>query len=132
MIWPIGAVALLVAAGWVLSRLRIAVVTGTSMAPTLREHDRVLVRRVGPPALRRGDVALLTLPVGSGTRWIIKRIAALPGDPAPAGLAGPRVPPGMLVLLGDNPQHSVDSRDFGYVPVERLFGVVVRKLTDRH
>lgn len=64
----------------------------------------------------------------TGTGWVIKRIAALPGDPAPPGLAGPAVPAGMVALLGDNPPQSLDSRDFGYVPVDRLYGVVVRKL----
>jgi signal peptidase I len=126
-LWLAGVIALLGAAWWVGTRLRIAVVAGPSMTPTLHDNDRVLVRRVRCSALRRGDVVLAALPTRSGTGWIIKRVAALPGDPAPAGLAGPRVPAGMLVLLGDNPLQSVDSRDFGYVPAGRLFGVVVRK-----
>jgi signal peptidase I len=107
---------------------RIAIVTGPSMAPTFLDGDRVLVRRTRPAAVRRGDVALVALPTGNGTGWVVKRVAALPGDPAPPDLPGPHVPPGMLVLLGDNPPASIDSRDFGYVPIERLFGVVVRKL----
>jgi len=32
------------------------------------------------------------------------------------------------VLLGDNAQASADSRDFGYVPAERLFGIIVRRI----
>lgn len=101
--------------------LRVAVVSGPSMAPTLRDGDRVLVRRTRPSALRRGDVVLVELPAG----WIVKRIAALPGDPAPAG---DRVPPGHVLLLGDNPLWSVDSRDFGYVPTAHVFGVAIRRL----
>lgn len=113
---------------WWAVGVRIAVVNGPSMAPTLRDSDRVLVRRVRRRSLRRGDVVLAAMPTPAGTGWIIKRLAALPGDPAPKVLAGPNVPDGMVVLLGDNPQSSVDSRDFGYVPVERLFGVVVRRV----
>ncbi|HZM76446.1 MAG TPA: signal peptidase I [Candidatus Limnocylindrales bacterium] len=112
---------------WILTNLRIAVVTGHSMYPTLRDHDRVLVRRTRRP--RRGDIVLAAMPTRTG--WIVKRVAALPGDPAPAELgelAGRRVPAGMLVLLGDNPLASADSRDFGYVPAERLFGTLLRKL----
>jgi signal peptidase I len=33
-----------------------------------------------------------------------------------------------LVLLGDNPDWSYDSRQFGYFPAERLLGVVVRTI----
>ncbi len=113
---------------WVVTHLRIAIVTGPSMYPTLRDNDRVLVRRIRGHALRRGDIVLVGTPTRTGTGWIVKRVAALPGDPAPVNLAGPRVPAGMLVLLGDNPQASADSRDFGYVPAERLFGIMVRKL----
>jgi signal peptidase I len=131
MSWWLGALVPLAVAGWMgwlVARLRIAVVDGPSMAPTLRDRDRVLVLRTRPPNVHRGDVVVVAQRTRSGSRWIVKRVAALPGDPAPAGLPGPRVPPGMLVLLGDNPQWSVDSRDFGYVPVERVFGVAVRRL----
>ncbi len=128
MIWLACLASALAVAGWLRSRLRVVVVVGPSMLPTLREHDRVLVRRARPSAVRVDDVVLVAQPGTTRTGWIVKRVAALPGDPAPAGLTGPRVPTGMLVLLGDNADRSVDSRDFGYVPVERLFGVVVRKL----
>jgi signal peptidase I len=106
------------------------------MAPALADGDRVLVRRVPAGALRRGDVALVAAePTGrASTRGrLIKRVAALPGDPLPAGVApgpgGGRVPAGTLVLLGDNPDGSVDSRDFGCVPAGRVFGRVVRRLS---
>ncbi|HEX6871523.1 MAG TPA: signal peptidase I, partial [Micromonosporaceae bacterium] len=124
---------------------RIALIDGPSMTPTLHHGDRVLVRRIRPSALRRGDLVMVSLAGisaargGERHRFVVKRVAALPGDPVPTA-ALPRssdapwfrryrdgvVPPGMLVVLGDNPDFSVDSRDFGYLPVERLFGVVVR------
>src|SRR6266545_1800605 len=68
-------------------------------------------------------------------RWMIKRVAALPGDPVPrqavpmlAGRPEDAVPPAMLVLLGDNGSASYDSRQVGYFPADRLLGVAVRKL----
>jgi signal peptidase I len=72
-----------------------------------------------------------------GRSWMIKRVAAVPGDPVPAELAaatGPalagqaQVPAGKFVVLGDNPEMSMDSRYLGYVPGDRLLGVVVGSL----
>ncbi|NUR89731.1 MAG: S26 family signal peptidase, partial [Nonomuraea sp.] len=65
-----------------------------------------------------------------------KRLAAVPGDPIPRDAVpalrdapGSRVPDGHLVVLGDNPARSYDSRRTGYLKADRLFGVVLRKLT---
>lgn len=70
--------------------------------------------------------------------WMIKRVAAVPGDRLPgamvaaaAHLAGPSVPAGKLVVLGDNAARSCDSREIGYIPAERLLGVMLRRLGDR-
>jgi signal peptidase I len=59
---------------------------------------------------------------GRSRDWMIKRVAALPGD---LTAKGDRVPPGKFVVLGDNPAGSYDSRVFGYCPADRLLGVVV-------
>ncbi|MFC7642350.1 S26 family signal peptidase [Streptosporangium lutulentum] len=49
----------------------------------------------------------------------------------PAGIAAgdgvSRVPSGMVVVLGDN-QDSVDSRQWGFFPTDRLLGVALRQL----
>jgi len=62
-------------------------------------------------------------------------LVAVPGDPIPrdrvpalAGVSEGCVPPGKLVLLGDNPANSYDSRRAGYFPAERVLGVVVRRM----
>lgn len=122
-------------------------VTGSSMAPAFRAGDRVLVRRaVG--GLRTGDVVAVEAPQDggwptapltagiSGRRWLIKRVAAVAGEPVPAAgipaLAGERVvPDGHLVLLGDAGAISYDSKQVGYFPAARVLGVAIRLLGDR-
>jgi signal peptidase I len=130
------------AAWWARRRFALVTVSGTSMVPTLRPGDRVVVRRVPVEALRAGDVVVLERPDPTGRwvapptrrpgarRWMVKRTAAVAGEPVPAvvRLPGPVVPAGHLVVLGDNPPDSLDSRGFGYVPAERVLGRVVRRL----
>ncbi|MER7280077.1 signal peptidase I [Dactylosporangium sp. NPDC000244] len=129
-------VAVTAATGLVLLRRRFVAITvsGLSMRPTLDPGDRVLVRRAVLGTVRRGQVVVLG--GADGVEYLIKRVAALPGDPVPdAGITGvavadgPTVPPGKLVVLGDNPDFSLDSRRLGYLPGERLLGVVVRRLS---
>ncbi|MGW6501981.1 S26 family signal peptidase [Nonomuraea angiospora] len=128
--------ALAAAAGALVARRRYVVVTveGTSMAPTLHDGDRVLVRRRRIGQVARGAVVVLEPPSDpraglDGTRWNIKRAVALPGDPVPPDVvdAAERVPAGALVVYGDNP-HSVDSRQRGFFPADRLLGVALRRL----
>lgn len=125
---PMAACALAV----VLARRRFVVVTvaGTSMEPTLRPGDRVLVRRRGRVPLQVGDIVLFRDPDG---QQAIKRVAALVGGAVPESVrpitgGTDVVPPGMLVLLGDGAR-SGDSRQWGFVPADRALGLVVRKLS---
>jgi signal peptidase I len=117
--------------------LILTTVDGSSMTPGLRSGDRVLVRRTRRP--RRGQVALLRyppLPSGApaGQQLLLKRVVAVAGDRVPPswadpdvhGLAGAVVPPGCAVVLGDNRPASWDSRHYGFVPRDRMVGVVVR------
>jgi signal peptidase I len=137
--WVVVAAAALLAAGLVVAVRRTYVVTtvrGTSMAPTLHPGDRLLVRRRPARRVRAGDVVVYRdgFQAQPGTGWVVKRVAAVPGDALPAGqvpqrLTGDRVvPAGQLVVAGDNPAVSFDSRQFGYLPGEWLLGTVVRAL----
>jgi signal peptidase I len=134
-------------------RRRFALVTviGPSMQPALTAGDRVLVRRARISDLRAGQIVVFEKPGDDGAwvmeppgwpvgrrEWMIKRVAAIPGDPvpdaimsAPAHTAEPAVPAGKLVVLGDNAALSLDSREIGYIPAERLLGVVLRPLAHR-
>ncbi|MEV4114613.1 S26 family signal peptidase [Nonomuraea sp. NPDC049695] len=134
---------LVTATAALVARRRYVVVTvnGTSMAPTLSDGDRVLVRRRRLDQVSKGDVVVLEPPLDpagkilpgppgtDGRHWNIKRAVALPGDPVPPEVDGSvdRVPAGSLVVYGDNP-HSVDSRQRGFFAGDRLLGVALRRL----
>jgi signal peptidase I len=114
-------------------------VVGESMAPVYAGGDRLLVRRTR--RLRVGDVVIAHHQEGGrrdarsealASAWLVKRLAALPGDPVPTSVlpvaGGHRnVPAGMAVLLGERPD-SADSRSWGLVPLDDITGVVLRRL----
>lgn len=122
-------------------RLLIVTVSGTSMEPTLRDGDRVLVRRKPVEKVRRGEIVVMAVEWAGGTRagqlgeCRVKRVAALPGDAVPEDVVrilglepGATVPAGGLVLLGDNAGESFDSRQGGFFRADRLVGVVLREV----
>ncbi|GAA1035110.1 S26 family signal peptidase [Virgisporangium ochraceum] len=133
------AAAVLLATGLVVAVRRtyvVATVRGVSMVPTLRPGDRLLVRRRPAHRVRTGDLVVYRdgFQPRPGAGWVVKRVAAVPGQALAAGqvperIAGDRiVPAGRLVVAGDNPAASFDSRQFGYLPGEWLLGTVVRAL----
>lgn len=140
--------AIAAAAWWSRSRLLLVTVDGSSMLPTYYDGDRLLVRRcTSSRSLRTGMVVVVDLPEeeqalpGSMPAMagalpvtrVVKRIQATAGEPLPGGVPGHRtaVPAGQLVLFGDNPATSVDSRRYGCVRNERVVGVVLRRMSRR-
>jgi len=101
-------VALVIAAALV--RPRRVVVDGRSMEPTLAPGDRLLVVRTR--ALHTGDVVAVRDP-RDPRRVLVKRIGAVLEEE--------------VVLHGDNPGASTDSRSFGPVPSSAVLGRVVRR-----
>jgi signal peptidase I len=122
----------------------IVTVDGDSMAPAFPDGTELLVRRQRSGPVATGEVVAFipefaegAAPQGDGQLWLIKRVAAAEGEPVPAGLdpaltdmAGQLVPDGQMVVLGDNLQHSVDSRQEGLISLDRLRGIVIEKLSD--
>jgi signal peptidase I len=140
---------------WVRRSYTLVTVSGPSMEPTFRSGDRVLVRRVSERGLARKqvvvvhDLAYARMPFSATARphghrrggmnrngpCLIKRVAAVPGDPVPRetvpalrNVPERVVPAGRIVLLGDNDSASYDSRDQGYFATEHLLGRVAARL----
>lgn len=87
-------------------------VEGDSMVPLLKNGETVLISRKAP--INAGDIALANHPYRSHLK-LVKRIAAIESN-------------GDLILLGDNPAESTDSRSFGAVSRDHLIGKVVCRL----
>jgi signal peptidase I len=134
-----------VAAAAVRWRYSVVTVHGSSMEPELADGDRVLARRCGMRRLRPGQLVIFSEPglnhrrrpaclTGAGQDlWVIKRIAAIPGDPVPeivrAAAGGAAVVPRRaVVVLGDAPS-SRDSRQWGFIPASHILGVGSGKLS---
>jgi nickel-type superoxide dismutase maturation protease len=92
------------------TRPRRLVVSGTSMLPTLRPGDRLLVARTR--RIREGDVVVVHDP-RSWSRLVCKRVVTADAR--------------HIVVRGDNPEASTDSRAFGPVPAEWVVGRVLRR-----
>lgn len=107
----------LVAAALTTRCVRRVVVEGASMAPTLLDGDRlvVLARPWGPPA-RPAVGELVAVPdPRRPARVLVKRVASVDWTDR------------TLVVLGDAPDASTDSRHFGPVPLRSVIGRVVHR-----
>jgi signal peptidase I len=122
-------------------------VEGQSMEPNLHTNQRLVVEKMsyrfhGP---QRFDIVVLRLP-NQGDDLLIKRVIGLPGetveirnghvyidgqaldepfavgDTRPGRQSSVVVPPLHVFVLGDNRNHSNDSRSFGPVPIENVIG----------
>ena len=122
-------------------------VQGQSMEPNLHTDQRLVVEKVsyrfhGP---HRGDVVVIRVP-SQGEELLIKRVVGLPGETVEmrdgqvyidgqlldepytngstrSGRIGRVVvPPLHVFVMGDNRDHSNDSRAFGPVPIENIVG----------
>jgi signal peptidase I len=126
-------------------------VEGTSMMPGLADQERIFINKYAYrlEAIERGDVVVFRYP-GDPSKNYIKRIVGVPGDrieivkgavlvngsrlPEPyvplqfrdyRSMSEVTVPSGSYFVLGDHRNLSSDSRDFGMVEREAIFGKAV-------
>ncbi len=140
------ALVLFLAINFVSARIR---VDGSSMEPAFHDGDYVVVNRLAYRlgAIQRGDVIVFPPPQNKEVDYI-KRVIGLPGDHVsildgtvylnnhaisepylvekPMGNYAERVvPEGSVFVMGDNRNHSEDSRVWGFLSIDTIIGKAI-------
>lgn len=145
--------ALLIAILMILFLYRPVKVDGVSMMPTLQNGERLFINqfdyRFGLERIHRGDTVVFWFP-GDTSKSYIKRVIGLPGDRIEINDGyvavngkklqekyipqqyrddqnyGPiTIPPHDYFVLGDHRNESSDSRSWGFVPQNYIYGKAV-------
>jgi signal peptidase I len=128
-------------------------VEGTSMMPALTDQERIFINKFnyhfGIGSIERGDMVVFWYPADT-TKSYIKRVIGLPGDTVEidrgqvivngrsleesyvpeeyrdhASYSLHTVPPDNYFVLGDHRSSSNDSRNWGFVPRNDIYGKAV-------
>jgi signal peptidase I len=120
---------------------------GNSMKPAIGDGDRVLINKT-PGDLKRGDIVIFYFPTDT-SKSALKRIIGLPGETLEIregktfingqileepyidaafnqnknSLRPIKIPDRQYFVVGDNRDNSYDSRSWGTLPKELIYGV---------
>ncbi len=89
--------------------IKVYTVSGSSMEPTLKEGDLILLRK--PKEIQTGDVIVFK---HQNNDLYIKRVSKIENNE--------------YYVLGDNPTKSTDSRKFGFIKSSKVVGRMWRKI----
>lgn len=110
--------------------VRLAIVYGPSMEPTLKQYDFLVVWQLGYTP-EKGDI-VVTSADNQLEQNIIKRVLAVGDETVSFERNGEEVtltvPEGQVFLQGDNREYSTDSRDLGCFTVQDIQGKVVARI----
>ena len=140
---------------WLLTRfITPSVVSGNSMYPSLKDKDYLLINRIAYRVTKPsyGDIIVFKSDI-QGHKKLIKRIVALEGDRLQIengklyindvilnesylaskytpGKVNTTIPNGFIFVLGDNRNHSLDSRfsEIGFIDIHDILGKVLIKI----
>ncbi|MDX2268243.1 MAG: signal peptidase I [Bryobacter sp.] len=147
------ALSVFIAVGIILFLYQPVKVEGTSMMPALSDQERIFINkftyRLGIERISRGDTVVFLYP-GDPSKSYIKRVIGVPGDVIEVKegavfrngellnepyvpldyrdhISAPRVqvPPAHYYVMGDHRSASNDSRSWGTVPAEMIYGKAV-------
>lgn len=125
--------------------INISQVSGNSMYPTLHDGDVLIEHKIGKPKV--GDVVSCTSDVLEDDYYLVKRVIACEGDHLVIqdskvyvndtlltedylneaifdGNENMIIPDGTCFVMGDNRNHSGDSREFGVIRLEDVTGII--------
>lgn len=115
------AITLLIVFTIILSGVRVTMVIGPSMKPTLSEYSIHILVPIQDPEI--GDIVAFRRPAQKDS--YIKRIVAGPGDTVDHWGTSLTLEPGEYYVLGDNRENSRDSRSFGPIDGDTIWGRLV-------
>lgn len=122
------------------------------MEPVLHNGQTILVNKLAYKNIfssnslpEEDDIIIFRTPIDN--KLVVKRCRLLPGESVNINRDGwllvddeeffltnsqkdrliqnPVIPDDYIMVLGDNPFHSVDSRDYGYISASRILGKVI-------
>lgn len=110
-------ICLIVIIGIIVTRFEIIVASGISMYPTVKDGDWLLVYKpLNKFSIKEGSIYVVEIDLPLYHELVVKRITKTYETNSSV----------KVWLLGDNPDHSHDSRYYGYVSSKFIVGRVIK------